>query len=263
MLVPQPPLDMVVDKTPELAITMVLASIAAGGVIVALLHWARTRRPILPLLFGAGGAMMIFEPLVDTVGGCWFPSNSIVAFEAYGRPMPVWLCLAYFFYFGIASAAIWMSLKGGMTRNQIWIAFVVAMIGDLVFESVLLIWKPYAYYGHQPLLLDNGFAMWWMPVNALIPIVLGAIVYAFDDEFRGRRALAIVPIGLMTSAAVNASVGWPSWMVINTDLGWLATQAGGVTTFVLAAAVVRVVAHFVARDAAKRVTSGAARPLSA
>lgn len=263
MLVPQPPLDMMVDKAVELPIMLVLASIAAGGVLVALMHWARTRRPVMLLLFGAGTAMMVFEPLVDTVGGCWFPTNSYIAFEAYGRPMPVWLCLAYSFYFGIASAAIWMLLRRGLTRGQVQMAFVGLMIGDLAFESVLLIWKPYAYYGHQPLLLDNGFALWWAPVNALVPIVLGAIVYAFDDWFRGVRALAIVPIGLMTSAAVNASVGWPSWMAVNTDLGWIATQACGVTTFVLAAAVVRVVAHFVARAAAAPVTAGAARPLSA
>lgn len=263
MLVPQPPLDMLIDKNAELYITSALATIAGLALIYSLIQWARTGRPIMLLLFIGGGAMMIFEPMVDTVGACWFPRNSWVGFEAYGRPLPVWLCLAYFFYFGIASALVWMSLKKGMTRAQIWIAFVSAMIGDLLFESALLTVNPYTYYGHQPLWLPNGFPLWWMAVNALIPFVLGAVIYAFDDYFRGWRSLTIVPVALTTSAAVNASVGWPSWLVINTEYSWLVTQLGGVATFALAFAVIQVLCHFVARDARSGVASARmSRPVS-
>jgi hypothetical protein len=147
---------------------------------------------------------------------------------------------------------VWMSLKKGMTRAQIWIAFLGAMIGDLIFESVLLIWHPYTYYGYQPLWLPNGFPLWWMAVNGLIPIVLGAVVYRFDDYFRGWRSLAIVPVALTTSAGVNAGIGWPSWTVINTDLGWALTQTGGITTFVLAFGIVHALCGFVALEARGR-----------
>jgi hypothetical protein len=260
MLIPQPPIEMLVDKTAELYITGFLAVIAVCGVLYSLVHWSRSGRPVVLLLFLAGGAMMVFEPMVDTVGGCWFAANSYVAFEAYGRPMPVWLCLAYFFYFGIASATIWMSLRRGMTRMQIWMAFCLAMLGDLVFESVLLVFDPYVYYGHQPLLLGNGFAAWWMPVNALIPVVLGAVVYRFDEHFRGWRSLLIVPVGLTTSAAANASIGWPSWLVVNTPLPWTLTQMGGLLTFILAFAFVHTLCSFVAKDARSGLRATAAQP---
>lgn len=263
MLVPQPPLDMVVDKTAELYITGGLGAIAACALIYSLFQWARTGRPVMLLLFIGGGAMMIFEPMVDTVGACWFPRNSWVGFEAWGRPLPVWLCLAYFFYFGIASALIWQGLKKGMTRAQIWIAFVAAMIGDLLFESALLTVDPYTYYGAQPLWLPNGFPLWWMPVNGLIPIVLGAVVYQFDAYFRGWRSLAIVPVALTTSAAVNASIGWPSWLVINTEYSWVVTQLGGIATFALAFAIVRVLCHFVARDSRRSLPSAQSNGLLA
>ncbi len=261
MLIPEPPLDMLIDKNVELYITSALGAIAVSALIYCLIQWARTGRPIALLLFIGGGAMMVFEPMVDTVGGCWFPTNSWVGFEAYGRPLPVWLCLSYFFYFGIASALVWMGLRKGMTRAQIWIAFVAAMMGDLVFESALLTVDPYTYYGHQPLWLSNGFALWWMPVNALIPVVLGAVVYCFDDYFRGWRSLAIVPVALTTSAAVNASIGWPSWLVINTDYSWIVTQLGGVATFALAFTIIQVLCHFVAQDA--RVPVSSLRPSEA
>ena len=249
MLIPQPPLEMGIDKGAELVITTSLAAIAALGVLYALYHWWRSGRPVVLLLFVAGGLMMIFEPMVDTVGGCWFPKDSWVAFEAWGRPLPVWLCLAYFFYFGIASALFWIGLRRGMTRAQIWIAFVAAMIGDLLFESALLTVDPYTYYGFQPLWLSNGFPLWWMAVNAGVPMVLGAMVYRFDDYFRGWRTLAIIPAGLTASAATNAAIGWPSWLVINTDLGWWPTQIGGLLTFAFAFWIVSLIAAAVASDA--------------
>lgn len=252
MLIPQPPIEMGIDKNAELVITASLAVIAALGVLYALCQWRRTGRPVMLLLFAAGGLMMVFEPMVDTVGGCWFPKDSWVAFEAWGRPLPVWLCLAYFFYFGIASAMFWIALKRGMSRAQIWMSLFGAMLGDLLFESALLTVDPYVYYGNQPMLLPNGFAMWWMTVNATIPMVLGAIVYKFDDYFHGVRALSIIPLGLAVSSAVNAAVGWPSWTVINTDLGWLPTQLGGVLSFVFCFCIVKLITVAVARDVQRK-----------
>lgn len=251
MLTPQPPLDMAVDKTAELGITIALAVIVAIALVLSLIDWYRTGRPLVLSLMVSGGAIMIFEPMVDTVGGCWFPSNSWTAFSAWGRPMPVWLCLAYFFYFGIATSAIWKALRKGLTRRQIWLVFCAAMLGDLIFETVLLTMNPYVYYGHQPLLLGK-FPLGWMAVNAAIPLVLAALIYRFDSYFRGRRTLVVIPLALTTSAAVNAAVGWPSWLVVNTDVGWALTQVGGLATFVAAGVVVKLVAAVVASPKAGR-----------
>jgi hypothetical protein len=251
MLTPQPPLDMAVDKAAESGITIALAGIVAVALVVSLIDWFRTGRPLVLLLMISGGAIMVFEPMVDTVGACWFPSNSWTAFTAWGRPLPVWLCLAYFFYFGIGTSAIWNALRKGLTQRQIWLVFCGAMLGDLIFETVLLTMNPYVYYGYQPLLLGK-FPLWWMAVNAAIPLVLAALIYHFDSYFRGWRTLAVIPLALSTSAAVNAVVGWPSWLVINTDVGWALTQVGGLVTFAAACAVVKLVGAVVARPHAAR-----------
>ncbi len=245
-LTPQPPLDMVVDKTAEQGITAVLAVIVALSAIWAVVDWRRSGRPLGVVLMLAGGAMMIFEPMVDTVGACWFPSNSWTAFSAWGRPLPVWLCLAYFVFFGIETTVIWKALRRGLTHRQVWLVFCAAMLGDLVFESVLLIWNPYVYYGYQPLMLGK-FSLWWMAVNAATPLVLATVIFRFDAYFRGRRVLAIIPLALTTSAVVNAAVGWPSWLVINTKVGWPLTQLGGLVTFAAAFVLVNLVAALVAK----------------
>jgi hypothetical protein len=262
MLVPQPPLDMVVNKEAEFWITASLGVIALAALLYSLWHWKRSGRPVFLLLYIAGGAMMIFEPLVDTVGACWFPANSYVAFHAYGRPIPVWLCCAYFFYFGIGVGAIWAQMRRGITRQQLWVVFIIGMLADLVFEKVLLVFDPYVYYGYQPLLFGK-FPLWWMAVNALIPIVAAAVIYRFEDMLSGWRHLWIVPIVLTASATTNAGVGWPAWFVINTNVGPVLTQFGGIATFALAFAAIAIIGRFVARDAADRVTAAAfTRPVA-
>ena len=57
--------------------------------------------------------------------------------------------------------------------------------------------------------------------------------------------MAVIPLALTTSAAVNAAVGWPSWLVINTDVGWVLTQVGGLATFAVTCVVVKLVADAV------------------
>lgn len=256
MLVPQPPLDMMVDKQAELWITLSLGAIAFAALLYSLWHWRRSGRPVFLLLYIAGGAMMVFEPLVDTVGGCWFPTNSWTAFHGYGRPIPVWLCLAYFFYFGIGVGVIWTQMRTGITRRQLWATFIFTMLGDLVFEQVLLMFDPYVYYGGQPLLLGK-FPLWWMAVNGLIPVVAAAVIYKFEDMLVGWRLVYIVPIVVTASAATNAAAGWPAWFVINTDVGPVVTQLGGLATFALAFTAIGVIGRFVARDAPRRAVAPA------
>jgi hypothetical protein len=88
---------------------------------------------------------------------------------------------------------------------------------------------------------------------ALAGIVGVALVFSFIDWFRTGRPLVLslivsggaIPLALTTSEAVNAAVGWPSWLVINTDVGWVLTQVGGLATFAVACVVVKLVADAV------------------
>ena len=235
-LIPQPPFDSVIDPTTQRWVTGCVFAVALIALAYSLVQWRRSGKPVFLLLFCGGGAMMAFEPLIDTVGACWFPEvNSWIAFRAYGRPLPAWLCLTYFFYFGIGVGLTWQFMRSGRGRNQLWGLFAVGMVADFILEVILMHFNVYIYYGWQPLILLK-FPLWWAPVNSLIVMVCGAVVYRFEDYLtRGWRVLQIVPITLSVSAAINTMAGWPSWLVINTDLGPVATQMGGVATFALSA----------------------------
>ncbi len=257
MLTPQPPLGMLVDPTVDQRINLIVGGFALLALVFALVHWARSKRPTVLMLFLAGGCMAVFEPMVDTVGACWFPSNSLTAFTAWGRPLPLWLVTSYFFYFGIGVGAMWIAMTRGVTRAQVWGMFIIGLFGDLAFEKTLLLFDPYIYYGWQPLMWGK-FPLWWAPVNALVPLIAAAAVYRMADFLKGWRIILIVPIVLTASAVGNAAAGWPSWMVINTDVGFAYTQVGGLISFALAFWFTSLIALLVAtKDAPQKSASTA------
>lgn len=264
MLLPPAPVHSAITPSTQTAVTATMAAFAAGAFVYSLWHWRRSGKPVFLLLFLAGGCMMAMEPAVDTVGGVWFPRvHSWVAFTAYGRPIPVWLCLAYFFYFGIGIGVFWTIIRRGVSARQLWGLFVLGMVGDFVFEAVLLHFNTYIYYGGQPLRALK-FPFWWAPVNAVIVLVAATAVARFERQLTGRRLLLIIP-GLVTiSAAVNAAVGWPSWLVINSRMSWAPRQVGGLATFALALWLVSLLARLLPEPAPDTIRAPArAKPIPA
>jgi hypothetical protein len=235
MLLPQPPLTATVDPSVQLWVTGITALVAALGLAYTFVDWRRSGKPTFLLLFLSGGLMMVIEPMIDTVGGCWFPATAWTAFKAYGRPIPVWLCLVYFVYFGIGVGVTWRLMRNGLSRGQLWGLYGAAILADFMLEAMLLQFKPYMYYGPQPLMIFK-FPLWWAAVNALTTMAAAAVVLRCEAFLtQGWRQLQIIPAVLTVSIAVNAGVGWPSWLVINTPVPPLFTELGGLASFGLSA----------------------------
>jgi hypothetical protein len=250
VVLPKIPIHSSITPSTQTAVTATMGAFAIGAFIYALYHWRRSGKPVFLAMFIAGGCMMAMEAFVDTVGGCWFPRvHSWVAFTAFGRPIPVWLCLAYFFYFGILGGLFWTYMRRGIRPAGVWALFVIGIAGDAVFEMILLHFHTYIYYGGQPLRVLH-FPLWWGPVNSLVVVVVSGLVARFGDYFSGLRAVLIVPVAVSGSAAVNAVAGWPSWLVINSKMPWLPRQLGGLLTFVIAAWIVSLVIKLVPRPQA-------------
>jgi len=215
------------------------------------------------MLFLGGGFCMLVEPIVDVVGGCWHPGiGQWTVFAFFGRPMPVWLCLVYFVYFGIGIGVSWKLLSYGVSRGAIWALFVAAVLGDFALEATLLHFNTYYYYGHQPLVLLK-FPFWWAAVNALITVAAAATIQQLEPLLGGWRVLLIVPIAMAVSAFGNFAAGWPSWIVINSDLPAPLTQFGGILTFALSCWFVHAITLACAKDAPYRMSIRKANPLDA
>jgi hypothetical protein len=253
-LVPAAPVDSVISDTVDRNVNIVMLTLAGLALAYSLVSWRRTGRPTFLLLFLAGGAMMVMEPIVDVVGGCWFPSNSWRAFELWGRPMPVWLCVTYFVYFGIGGGAIWTLMRRGAPARTLWLVWVGAVLADFALEATLMHWDTYLYYGDQPLVIAK-FPFWWGAVNATIAVVVpGLIVLA--ERLPGWRDVYIVPLALSTSAAINIVVGWPSWTAVNSGPSDVVRELLGVASFAIAIAGLRLLLGVVAaKEPARREES--------
>jgi hypothetical protein len=260
-LLPSPPFSAAVSYQAELTVTMLFAAIALAALVYSLVDWRRSGKPSFLLMFVAGGAMFIVEPMIDTVGGCWFPANSFVTFTAYGRPMPVWLCLTYFFYFGIGVGVVWRMMNRGLSRVQLWSFYFGAIVADVVEEILLLHFKVYMYYGLQPLEIFR-FPLWWCAVNGLTTMAAAAVVYRYQDYLmKGWRQLQVIPVVLTVSTAVNCMLGWPSWMAINTPVSLMVTQLAGVGSFCLSLWFMSLVVKAVATESSTPVKNAVGQAL--
>jgi hypothetical protein len=231
-----------------------MVAFAIGALIYSIYHWRRTGAPMFLMMFISGGCMVAMEAAIDTLGGCWFPRiHSWVAFTAYGRPIPVWMIFAYFFYFGILGGVFWSVMRDGITARGVWGLFVLGAVGDAIFEIILLHFHTYIYYGGQPLRLLR-FPFWWAPVNSLIVVALAGVIARAGTYFSGWRAVLIIPTAVSVSAAVNALAGWPSWLVINSKMPWLPRQIGGIVTLVISCWIVGLVVRLVVAPATPTVT---------
>jgi hypothetical protein len=251
MLLPQPPFDTLVDPQVELWVTVVtlIGALVAAGFAVR--DWRQSGRPTVLLLLIGGAAMTSIEPFIDTVGGCWFPRNGWTAFQTYGRPMPIWLICSYLTYFGGGMAVMWRLMRQGLSRSQLWALYAGGIASDCLLEMTLLHFQPYLYYGPQPLMVAK-FPLWWAAINTVTPMAAAAILLRYERFLTaGWRQLQIVPLTLSVSIGMNAVIGWPSWLVINTPVGPLLTQIGGLASFALSAWCMSIVAESAHRQAAR------------
>jgi len=257
--IPAAPVDSVISDAVDRNVNIVMFVLAGLALAYSLVYWRRTGRPTFLLLFLAGGAMMVLEPLVDTVGACWFPEDSWRAFELWNRPIPVWLCTTYFVYFGIGGGLTWLLMRRGASAAALWLVFAGDIAADFLLEATLLHWDTYVYYGDQPLVLAK-FPFWWAAVNASIAMAVPAAIVLSERWLQGGRQLAIVPLARSVSAAVNIVVGWPAWTAINSDPSDLARQLLGLLTFALALVAMKLLIGAVAVTARERRESVVLEP---
>lgn len=121
-----------------------------------------------------------------------------------------------------------------MTPRKLWYLVGIFAINDVVLETIgVKVLRVYAYFGQQPLNLW-GLPLWYVPCNAIGPVVAGALFYLLRDRLAGWRiggAIALLP---MSFVGVYAVCGFPVWIALNSGWGALAATACGAAVFGLA-----------------------------
>jgi hypothetical protein len=249
--VPFPPNTGAMDPTFQMIFVVTLSAICAAFLVMALRHWRRTGSPVAVLTLLGGGLCIFIEPIVDVMGLCWFwRDGNWTMFEAFGRPIPMWILPTYVFYVGGWTFYTYSRFEKGTTMAGVWKLWLLYAVVNVLLEEPPLHLGLYTYYGNaqplQPVLLP----LWWTAVNAAMPIVAAALIYKLRPVLTGWKQWLIVAIVPVADAATNAGAGWPLWNAINSSDQAIVTNAAAVATCALAAVLVWIVGLSVARDSA-------------
>jgi hypothetical protein len=242
--IPDAPLDMSVNATMEAAFTIVcgLPALLMVGLTVRAL--VKDRNYLLPVFLVGGVLGMFVEPILDYLGGVWWPTKgSWAAFTLLGVNIPVLVVLVYPWLLGGQGYLAYRAFTRGMNSRQLWNLVGLFALNDLLLETIgIKLLGVYAYFGTQPFNFW-GLPLWYVPCNAIGPVVAGALTYVLRRRLTGIRCLAAAPLFPMSFLGVYAAIGFPVWISLNSNWPMWAAALAALGTFGLGYLLVTVVAE--------------------
>lgn len=253
--VPWPPDTGAMDPTYQLVFTVLLCVVTIGFVIYAA-RVARQQRSSVPFLMLIGGGLAcLIEPIIDYTGLVWFyREGQWVLFEAFGRPIPVWIVPTYIFFVGGQALYTLTRLEKGETMAGIWRLYGIYFVVNILLEEPPLHFGLYTYYGAQPF-QPFLLPLWWPLINAAMPIVAATVIHCVRRHLHGLRVLAVVPLIPMADIVANGTIGWPLWIALNSSDSLLVTYLAGGFSVLLAGILLYVIALAVGSDSPARSAS--------
>ncbi|KAF5013800.1 hypothetical protein FDECE_218 [Fusarium decemcellulare] len=231
----RPPADMAIPYTEQLYFTIATQIPFVIFFYMGIRDLA-TRNDPKTLFFGIGGCLAsAFEPVVDFLGGCYFPrEGNWAAFETFGRPIPLFVPATYGWFVGGMGYWFWNVFRDPKTTpRDVYILWVKAFIVNLVLEYPPLYFGIYTYYGYQPLTI-GGFPLWFPALNATSPMVAATILTLLTPHLSGWSNVAVISTVATSYGMTHAAFGAPLWMAMSVDKGYhVSYPACAITAFLL------------------------------
>jgi hypothetical protein len=226
---PAPPYDAVMPVVEQRVMVALMVPAVVGAVLLAA-RSARARDFVPALCLVAGGVCVFLEPIIDVLGGCWYPriGQQATVLDTLGRPIPWWALLGYVMYMGGGTLVVERLVR---TRGPsvVWQLFPAIAAFEMVFEFWAVQTGTYVYYGNQPLVLFD-FPLWWAFVNTSVPLVAGLVIARCRPVLAGRSAFTLVLLIPSIDGAANLSTAWPTYNAIGSSAPEIAVQLAGIVT---------------------------------
>jgi hypothetical protein len=186
--------------------------------------------------------------VVDVLGLCWFADQgSIGLFRAWGFTIPAFMLPVYCWYVGGQALIAFDAIQAGITSRRLFRMYAVFAVVNAALEIPGLNMRIYAYYGAQPFQIF-GFPLWWPICNALMPIVMAAIVSRLAPYLAGPRRLLIVLLGPMAAGMTNGAIAVPTWVALNSGVPIWGTRLAALVSLILGLTLAFLVTRIVAID---------------
>jgi hypothetical protein len=212
----QPPWDMTTPTTAQSIISAILAAVVAAFVGAALVDWKRSGSPAFLLTLIGGYVCSFNEATVDVLGHCFFPSDGVIGYTAFGRSVPIWVVLAYVVFFGGLSYVMAIAFKRGATHRAMWCSIAIFGVLNVLLEIPMLRAGLYVYYGDQPFAI-GGFPISWLVINSLGSLFGAVVIVRLSWFFTGARRLLLVFVPFATYMA-SWVLAMPHFAITNTDM---------------------------------------------
>ncbi|WP_354698938.1 hypothetical protein DSM112329_04637 [Paraconexibacter sp. AEG42_29] len=239
--------DSTMPYTPEIVFTIFLGIPVVIGLFFAVRHLLTGKGPLLLMCLFGGAIACLWEPIVDTMGLCYIKEDAnITTFSSMGRDFPLFINFVYIWYVGGLAYLAYRIFSNGITKKALFLLYAMDACINIFLESPGVLMGAYEYYGPQPLNFW-GLPLWWVMVNPLMPMIIGALIYRLKPYMPGWKIVAIVPLIPMSDGLANAATAWPVWTALNRDESLFVTHIATAITLALALYVVWILSLVVAR----------------
>jgi hypothetical protein len=246
---PLPPTEMVMPAMPQTLFIIANLAICGAALVYAEYYRRRSGSAVGFWLLLAGAATVINEPVVDVLGLCWFADRgSIGLFTAWGVTIPLFMLPVYSWYVGGQALLAYIAISAGVTTQRMFRLYAIFAVVNVALELPGLNMGIYAYYGNQPF-EAFGFPFWWPVCNALMPIVMAALVFRLQPYVSGFRGLGVVLLGPMAAGMTNGAIAVPVWVALNSGVPLWGTTLAGIVSLGLGLTLAFLVSRIVAVDA--------------
>jgi hypothetical protein len=248
---------MSVNATMEAAFTVVCGLPALFVLVMTVRAMVKNRDFVLPVLLLGGILGMFVEPILDYMGGVWWPVfGGWEAFNLLGVNVPWLVVLVYPWLLGGQAYWAYRSFERGITGRGLWQLVAIFAVNDIVLETIgIKLLGVYSYFGTQPLNFW-GLPLWYVPCNTIGPVVAGALFYVLRNRLTGIRLLGAVPLLGMGYLGTYAAIGFPVWISLNSNWPIGVATLAGLATFVLGYLLVILVEEITRPSAAATASAG-------
>lgn len=230
--VPLPPVDMVMPAQYGL-ILAINFFVLLVVVVMALIECRRSKRSLPILILIGATSCAVLECFFDVLVCAWWPQyGHTPLYRLFNMSVPTWMALAYPWYYGGMSVLAYKWFKKGMTTKNLWTFYWLGWVANLLLEVPALQLGVYTYYGTQPFkLLDFPLVM--AAPNAVVPLLIGALITAFDDLLVGAKSLLTIFLVPMGMATAQVTIAWPWWIAVNSSASYAVANVASLYAFFL------------------------------
>lgn len=201
---------------------IVLTALGAIAIWTYAIAESRRRKDLVPAFIVIGAGLSVFyEPLGDALAKVYYSERGQATWiHAFGRDIPVFIGLLYFWYMSVGAMWLLRASKRGVTAREWWRCWTGFLAFALALEMIVAHGlgnpdaAPWTYYGHQPfIVLDVPFFTPWTYVSIDVPIAAGSVAMA---RFLPRRQhWLLLPAVPMLMAAGHLMTALPSSLALH------------------------------------------------